>query len=71
MTLKWTPNDRGYHRVRTQQPWFWEVDAPSTCGVFDPQGRASSASAPVAHASASLVPSAICRACSSDSAVLP
>ena len=35
------------------------------------EGRASGASAPVAHVPASLVPSAICRACSFDSAVLP
>ena len=44
---------------------------PQLVGYLILQGRAFGASTPVAHALASLVPSAICRACSSDSAVLP
>ena len=43
---------------------------PQLVGYLTLQGRASSALAPVAHAPASLVLSAICRACSFDSAVL-
>ena len=44
---------------------------PQLVGYLTLQGRASGALAPVAHAPASLVLSAICRECNSDSAVLP